>query len=113
MQLVQLVAVTFFFFAGFVAAIPGPVEMRSPENDISELLESRGTIHCANVAKIKRPTRYEKEGCIPERSRGFGPAHNCFNKGGRAYLCVQGGQSFCIHGSSVKKNNYENGECFM
>ncbi|KAF9553415.1 hypothetical protein CPC08DRAFT_767569 [Agrocybe pediades] len=125
MQLVQPIALTTFFLVGFVAAIPGPIDMRSPENDISELLESRSdTIKCANIAKIRRPTRYEKEGvvaespqylrCIPERSRGFTSAHNCFGKyGGRAYLCVQGSQSFCLHGSSIKKSDYEHGECFI
>ncbi|KAF9560347.1 hypothetical protein CPC08DRAFT_708155 [Agrocybe pediades] len=113
MQLVQLLTLTTLFFTGLVAAVPGAVEMRAPESDTGELLESR-TIKCANIAKIKRPARYEKEGCTPDRSLGFLSAHNCFNKGGRAYLCVQSGQSFCIQGgSNIKKTGYEKGECFQ
>ncbi|KAF4611593.1 hypothetical protein D9613_003650 [Agrocybe pediades] len=114
MQLVQLITLTTLFFTGLVAAIPGVVEMRSPETDLSELLEERGTVHCANIAKIKRPNKYEKEGCTPDRSLGFLSAHNCFNKGGRAYMCVQGGKSFCVQGgSAIKKTGYESGECFQ
>jgi len=61
MQLTYLVTLTTLFFTGLVAAIPGVVEMRAPAGELEELLEAR-TNHCANIAKIKRPNKYEKEG---------------------------------------------------
>jgi len=52
--------------------------------------------------------------CVPEKSVGFKSAHNCFTAGGTAYMCVQGGKSFCVSGKgNLKKKTYENGECFL
>jgi len=106
--------------------------------DHNDDLEFFARSSCSNQGKIGRPNRYAAEGCaislffllsvhgflicdrstklscVPEKSRGFLSSHNCWNKGGAAYLCVQGGQSFCVSGkANVKKANYENGECFV
>ncbi|KAF9562055.1 hypothetical protein CPC08DRAFT_722410 [Agrocybe pediades] len=108
MQFTYLVTLTTLFFTGLVAAVPGAVSMREPSADLEELLLERGTNHCANIAKVKRPAR-----CTPERSKGWASSHNCANEGGKAYLCVQGGQSFCLTSKSqMKSMKYENGECF-
>ncbi|KAF4614591.1 hypothetical protein D9613_003442 [Agrocybe pediades] len=109
MQLTNVLAISALFFSTLVAALPGPVSMREPAGDLEEFF-TRGTRHCSNIAKIKRPTRYEAEGCVPEKSKGFASMHNCKNKGGRAYMCVQSGQSFCTRNMN---GDYENGECFL
>jgi len=62
MQLINILTITVVLCTSLVAAIPGVVEMRAPDVDLDELLLPRGTKHCANVAKIKRPNKYEKEG---------------------------------------------------
>ncbi|PPQ95283.1 hypothetical protein CVT26_014857 [Gymnopilus dilepis] len=75
--------------------------------------EAQGS--CSNVAKIGAKNKnYAKQGCVNTASKGFLSSHNCFSKGGRAYLCVQGGRTTCISGANnVKAANLENGECFI
>jgi len=63
MQIVHLFTITSLLLTGLVAAVPGAMSMREPEADLEDLFE-RGTNHCANVAKVKRPARYAAEGCV-------------------------------------------------
>jgi len=112
MQLTQLATLTALIMT-VSAAVPGVrnLRIRDQSEDLVELV-SRSS--CSNKGKLKRPTKFADQGCVPEKSRGFLSSHNCANKGGTAYLCVQGGRSFCISGKSkVKSANYENGECFL
>jgi len=134
MQLIKLATFTALIMT-VAAAVPGAVHMRQDIDDSVELFERA---NCANIAKIKRPNVYDKDGyaiqsfycpsigsliyfmfsmnfrCVPEKSKGFLSSHNCAKKGGTAYLCVQSGSSFCVSGkANVKGANYENGECFL
>jgi hypothetical protein len=60
-----------------------------------ESLETRATIKCSNVAKIKRVKAEYKGKCDPANSKGFKSAHNCQNKSGKSYLCVQNNKATC------------------
>ncbi|KAH9480694.1 hypothetical protein JR316_0007294 [Psilocybe cubensis] len=70
---------------------------------------------CSNVALIgDKNQNYAKQGCVKSRSRGWASSHNCANKGGSAYLCVQGSTTTCISGkSNLIAAGLENGECFI
>ncbi|PPQ78758.1 hypothetical protein CVT25_010761 [Psilocybe cyanescens] len=70
---------------------------------------------CSNVALIgPNNQNYAKQGCVNSRSRGWASSHNCANKGGSAYLCVQGTTTTCISGkANLISAGLENGECFI
>jgi len=63
MQFIHLVTITTLLFTSLAAAVPGAMSMREPDADLEDLFE-RGTNHCANIAKVKRPARYAKEGSV-------------------------------------------------
>ncbi|KAH9480693.1 hypothetical protein JR316_0007293 [Psilocybe cubensis] len=68
---------------------------------------------CSNAALMgDKNQNYAKEGCVSSKSKGWMSSHNCVNKGGKAYLCVQGDTTTCISGSTLKQVGLENGECF-
>ncbi|KZT03679.1 uncharacterized protein LAESUDRAFT_728968 [Laetiporus sulphureus 93-53] len=77
-------------------------------------LAARAQVNCKNDGKLRRPTKYEAQGCVPDSSRGFLSAHNCANKGGSAYLYHTDAGTMCISGASkLRASNMENGECFV
>ncbi len=75
------------------------------EPDISSL-QPRATRHCSNTGKLTKAVGK----CNPSNSKGFKSAHNCKNRGGKRYYCVQGGKGTCY--TNLKKLTLENGECF-
>jgi hypothetical protein len=61
-------------------------------------LTARATQHCSNDGNIKRVKPEYKGKCAPTNSKGFASAHNCKNKSGRSYLCVQNKKATCYVG---------------
>ncbi|KAF2826197.1 hypothetical protein CC86DRAFT_406490 [Ophiobolus disseminans] len=78
-----------------------------------EELATRATKHCSNIAPIKRVKKEYKGKCDPKNSKGWASGHNCKNKSGKSYLCVQGGKATCHSINDAVKNNFESGECFI
>lgn len=75
-------------------------------------LEVRATRHCSNCGRIKR-AKYGPVNCNPSYSVGYRSAHNCYNRSGSTYLCVQGGVATCWNIGAAKTRNFESGECFL
>lgn len=69
MQLIKLAAFTALIMT-VAAVIPGAVHMRDDLEDV-ELFERAS---CSNIAKIKRPNKYEKEGYVYIQLYGVHPA---------------------------------------
>jgi hypothetical protein len=83
------------------------------DEDDFESLAARATKHCSNDGLIKRIKKEYKGKCAPKNSKGKLSAHNCKNKGGKSYLCVQGKKAQCYTIGSAQSNNFESGECFV
>jgi hypothetical protein len=81
------------------------VELATPE------LVARATRHCANNGRIKRNKSKYKGKCQKKDSIGYFSSHNCANRGGKSYLCVQGQKATC-YSTNLRGLNFENGECF-
>ncbi|KAF9568727.1 hypothetical protein CPC08DRAFT_353267 [Agrocybe pediades] len=104
-----ITALTAVSFLSTVAAFPDVDSVADAQNDL--LFERQaGTNHCSNSGKLNT-NKFADQGCDPARSKGFGSAHNCKNKGFKAYFCYQNGISTCYKLSSLKLP-LENGECF-
>ncbi|KZT61625.1 hypothetical protein CALCODRAFT_479669 [Calocera cornea HHB12733] len=73
---------------------------------------SKGTV-CGNQGLLgnSRPKKFVGD-CNRSDSWGKLSSHNCFNRGGKKYLCVQDGKAKCYTGGDVKSLNMERGECF-
>ena len=75
MQLIKLATLTALIMT-VAAAVPGAVQMRQDVDESVELFERD---NCANIAKIKRPTKYDKEGyAIPFFGRPSIGSLTCF-----------------------------------
>ncbi|CAH0044876.1 unnamed protein product, partial [Clonostachys solani] len=70
------------------------VDIEYNADDFDELV-TRGTIRCSNQGRIKRFKKEYDGKCSPSNSRGFLSAHNCKNKDGKSYLCVQNRRATC------------------
>lgn len=96
----------------FLSAVGSASAYSFTSEDIEELI-ARDTRHCANNAPISKDKEKFFPGCQRSRSLGYLSAHNCRNRGGRSYLCVQGGVATCHTINNAQSRNFENGQCFQ
>ncbi|RYP01980.1 hypothetical protein DL764_006013 [Monosporascus ibericus] len=71
------------------------IEIDYDPADFDTILTSRATIRCSNDGLIKRVKKEYNGKCHPSNSKGKLSAHNCKNKQGKSYLCVQSGKATC------------------
>ncbi|KAL0929740.1 uncharacterized protein CTRU02_215383 [Colletotrichum truncatum] len=88
------------------------IELAYDPNDF-ENLAARATIKCSNQGKIKRVKKEYAGKCHPNNSIGTLSAHNCKNRQGKSYLCVQSQKATCYTIPAAQKKNFEKGECFI
>lgn len=59
------------------------------------VLEERAQTHCSNKAFIGKDKDKYKGKCQKSKSKGWASGHNCKDKGGKSYLCVQNNKATC------------------
>ncbi|KAH6627492.1 hypothetical protein F5144DRAFT_575995 [Chaetomium tenue] len=73
----------------------------------------RNTRHCSNNALVGSDKLKYDSSCQKSDSIGRRSAHNCKNRGGSSYLCVQCGVAHCYPITAAARAHFENGECFL